>query len=51
MEVIVKVEEEIQRLLALLKGADGVDIKIRKDGQDIWFEADWLERELLKAKS
>lgn len=40
------ISEDLQKLLVLLKGADEVDIKIRKDARDVWFEADWLEEAL-----
>lgn len=35
-------KNDINELLTTLKGADEVDIIVRKDGQDIHFEADWL---------
>lgn len=39
--------EDIRKLVDTLRGSHEVDIKVRKDAQDIWFEADWLE-EILK---
>lgn len=38
--------EDIHKLLETLKGSDEADIKVRKDAQDIWFEADWLQEVL-----
>jgi hypothetical protein len=34
--------EEFERLRASLRGADKIDVRVRKDAQDLWFEADWL---------
>lgn len=36
------IQDELTKLKQLLRGADEVNIKIRKDAQDVYFEADWL---------
>lgn len=34
--------DEFERLRVTLRGADEVNIIVRKDAQDLYFEADWL---------
>ena len=37
------VVESIERLIKLCKGAHMADIKVRANGKDYWFEADWVK--------
>jgi hypothetical protein len=38
--------ETIERLRLTLFWSKSTDVKVRKDGQDHWFEADWLRHAL-----
>lgn len=35
--------ETIAKLFRLIRfGAQSIDVKVRKDGKETWFEADWI---------
>lgn len=38
--------ETLARLRKALRGAHYTNVCVRKDGQDMWFEADWLRNAL-----
>lgn len=42
------IKESIAELREALRGRHEVNIHIRKDGQDLYFEADWLDELLDK---
>lgn len=35
--------EDIYKLAVAVRGMHNADIKVRNNGQDLWFEADWLK--------
>lgn len=44
--------DSLQELAKAVRGMHNADIQVRKDGQDIWFQADWLKwllPEIIKA--
>ena len=36
--------EAIERFKKVMLGSHYINIMVRKDGEDLWFEGDWLKR-------